>query len=141
MNAIDFITESNKIEGIHRPPRKAEVKEFHRFMNLPEVTLGDVQKFVSVYQPDAVLRDKPHLNVRVGSHIAPMGGPEIVDDLKSLLSDKGITPYQRHIEYENLHPFTDGNGRSGRMLWAWEMRQIPLGFLHMFYYQTLDQSR
>lgn len=47
-------------------------------------------------------------------------------------------PWEVHIAYEMLHPFTDGNGRSGRMLWAWQMRNFPLDFLHTFYYQTLN---
>ena len=40
------------------------------------------------------------------------------------------------------HPFTDGNGRSGRALWLWQMNNhAPFGFLHTFYYQTLENSR
>ena len=45
--------------------------------------------------------------------------------------------------YETLHPFMDGNGRSGRILWAWQMIEhniapgLSLGFLHAYYYQTL----
>ena len=53
--------------------------------------------------------------------------------------------WQTHNDYENLHPFTDGNGRSGRMLWAWQMRNdddaMARGFLHTFYYQTLSACR
>ncbi len=60
-----------------------------------------------------------------------------------------LPPYISHVAYENLHPFTDGNGRSGRALWLWQMmhgtmRQVnmarDLGFLHTFYYQTLNAS-
>ena len=53
------------------------------------------------------------------------------------------TPFGIHLRYETLHPFMDGNGRSGRILWAWQMLHhdiapgIRLGFLHAFYYQTL----
>jgi Fic family protein len=31
-----------------------------------------------------------------------------------------------HVRYEAIHPFTDGNGRTGRMLMNWE--RIKLGF-------------
>jgi len=49
--------------------------------------------------------------------------------------------FEVHLDYEHLHPFTDGNGRSARMLWAWQMREFPLGFLHTFYYQALSLRR
>ncbi len=141
-DAITFVTESNKIEGILRTPTAAEINEFHRFMELGAMNVNELERFVKVYQPDAKLRDKPNLNVRVGNHYPPSGGPEIRRELAVLLnSDKN--PFQTHIAYETLHPFTDGNGRSGRMLWAWQMRNSPrldLGFLHAFYYQTLNSA-
>lgn len=140
--ACEFVRESNRIEGIQRGPSAAEIGEFLRFMNLKTVTVEELNRFVSVYQPGAVLRDKAGLDVRVGRHIPPRGGPEIRTRLEGLLdccieSD----PHFTHIQYETLHPFTDGNGRSGRMLWAWQMKEFPLGFLHHFYYQTLQHSK
>jgi Fic family protein len=33
---------------------------------------------------------------------------------------------QFHIEFENIHPFADGNGRVGRMLFNWH--RVTLGF-------------
>jgi len=141
-----FIAESNKIEGIHRDPTDAEKKEFRRFMLLKQVTVEDVEQFVRVYQPDAVLRDKTSIpGVRVGNHIAPPSGPEIRSELNQLLfyaNERDISAYYAHIAYETLHPFTDGNGRSGRMLWAWQVgeNRLSLGFLHKFYYQTLSNS-
>lgn len=137
-----FVVESNRIEGILRPPTQDELDEHDRFMALAVITVEELQKFVGVYQPDARLRDMPGLNVRVGSHIPPPGGPHIPEALAHLLSNMG-TPWETHVEYETLHPFTDGNGRSGRAIWAWQMMDVghPLGFLHHFYYQSLDGVR
>ena len=141
----DFVSESNRIEGITRDPSKGELSEFDRFMELQEVRVSDLERFVSVYQPNAVLRRKHGLNVCVGSHEPPPGGPHIEELLTNLLLDidDGLSPWEAHVRYEGIHPFSDGNGRSGRMLWAWQMgpSRLALGFLHRFYYQTLSNSQ
>ena len=145
-SVVNFISESNRIEGILRAPTDAEIEEYYRFMALDIVTIEELIQFVSVYQPDAVLRDRPGLDVQVGGYIAPRGGPEIRERLQKILETPYVPQpymqaYYQHVEYETLHPFTDGNGRSGRMLWAWQLGQAPkLGFLHTFYYQTLKAS-
>ncbi len=136
----DFIRESNKIEGILRDPTWQEVSEFDRFMALTTLTVSDLERFVHVYQPDASLRCMVGFDVRVGDYVAPLGGPNILYTLSSILIEANHKrdPFTVHIQYENLHPFTDCNGRSGRMIWAWQMRDLSLGFLHKFYYQTLN---
>jgi hypothetical protein len=146
MDTIDFVTESNRIEGILRPPTDAELHEHERFVAQDEITIAQLERFVAVYQPDVILRDRPGLNVRVGNHFPPIGGPQIREELDGILKSIGRqTPYQVHVAYETIHPFTDGNGRSGRTLWAWQMEQLyggcRLGFLHQFYYQALDGAR
>ena len=140
MTPEDFVRESNRIEGIHRAPTALEMDEFHRFMDLGELTVADLEEFVTVYQPGAVLRDKPGLDVRVGNHHPLRGGVAIRVLLRELLIE-ATNAYQTHVAYEKLHPFTDCNGRSGRMIWAWMMQDIRLGFLHRFYYQALEHSR
>lgn len=139
---VRFIVESNDIEGIYREPLLSEIEAHMQFLAVPEVTVEALEQFVAVVQPKARLRDSIGLNVRVGQHIAPMGGPEIVTRLRHILRQvrKGAEPFHIHRAYLTLHPFTDGNGRSARALWLWQMKgpaRVPLGFLHSYYYQTL----
>jgi hypothetical protein len=135
---IDFVIESNEIERISRAISKAEIDEFRRFIALDVITIAELKRFLAIYQPEAELRDKYDMNVVVGNYIAPFGGSEIVANLESLLS-ADYNAYDLHIAYEKLHPFTDGNGRSGRALWAWKMKEFRGSFLLNFYFQTLEK--
>lgn len=140
----EFIEESNRIEGIHRPPTEEEIAEHERFIGLDDVTIADLERFVSVYQPGAELRGQPGMDIQIGGHRL-FGGPHVIDALNDLLTSDSLTPHEAHVQYELLHPFMDGNGRSGRILWLWQMTEAigsaPLGFLHHFYYQTLGAAR
>lgn len=144
---VGFIAESNRIEGIHRDPTREEIAEHDRFMELERVTIADMERFVSVFQPDAKLRSRKGMNVRIGTYYPPPGGRSVRSSLITILdvASRSCIPeaaYHTHQAYEALHPFMDGNGRSGRMLWLWQMcGNAPLGFLHTFYYQSLQFSR
>ena len=147
MDLRDFVTESNRIEGILREPTSGEIIHHKRLLMLSKITIPDMERFVEGVQHGAQLRDLLGMNVRVGLHLAPAGGPHIAVDLSEILKAASVGaswPYDTHHRYERLHPFTDGNGRSGRVLWLWMMRgieQAPLGFLHHFYYQALQAGR
>ncbi len=149
----DFVIESNRIEGIVRDAHDLqfarEVVATQMFVNCDYPTVMDLQSFVTVVTGDlngcggARLRNKPGLNMQVGDRFPPRGGPEITQALETLLRNLDrLTPFQAHVEYECLHPFTDGNGRSGRVLWLWmQGGKAPLGFLHQWYYQTLAAAQ
>ena len=150
----DFVIESNRVEGINRKPLQAELDAHNDFVRLEKLTTADVEKFVTActsfrgtlryskrFFGGAVLRRQVGMDVTVGGYTPPLGGANIEMELHKLLGDInfGLDPYEAHCRYESLHPFTDGNGRSGRAIWLWQMGPdgITLGFLHAFYYQTL----
>lgn len=146
--ARQLVREFNKIEGIDRAPYEAEISELKRFTSLEEVTVKELERFVYVFQPGGMLRNRPGVNVMIANHLPLAGGPQVETELRLLLGeirDGRLDPFQAHCEYEHLHPFTDGNGRSGRALWTWHMiktgqeHRLIIGFLHNFYYQTLSQ--
>ena len=142
-----FVKESNRIEGILRAPTKREIEAHVAILQHGAPDIGALSRFVMTVAGKP-LREREGMNVRVGNHFPPPGGPDIPIRLGLILhgAHRGDDPWAVHKDYETLHPFMDGNGRSGRVLWLWQMLNQPmrngaqalaLGFLHTFYYQTL----
>lgn len=139
-----FLIESNKIEGIYQKPTKDQIHKSKAFLKLSTIKVGDLCNMANSFEPGVFLRVHSGMDVRVGNHIAPKGGPEIILDLQHLLESSNLDPFQTHRWFETLHPFTDGNGRTGRIYWLWQMIKMGfstgLGFLHTWYYQTLEEE-
>jgi Fic family protein len=101
------------------------------------------------------------IRVKVGGYIAP--APEKVRPLMSELlewwnkSSANISPILSsaivHHQFETIHPFADGNGRTGRMLSLWEVYRRGFDNHHIFsidefywedrarYYAALEKVR
>jgi len=101
------------------------------------------------------------IRVRVGKHLPPP--PEMVSGLmrellewwngKSTEWPAPLSSAILHYQFEEIHPFADGNGRLGRMLALWELYRRGFDTHHIFsvdefywedrarYYARLDAVR
>lgn len=78
--------------------------------------------------------------VRVGKHLPP--APDLVSGLmRELLAwwngpsaewSPVLTSAILHYQFEDIHPFADGNGRAGRMLALWELYRRGFDTHHIF---------
>lgn len=122
--AFDYIMYHSKFE----PPTWLQTLEVHKLLMKHELPKGQ----------RGVLRD---VQVYVGQSTPPAPHEELVAALENYLrfvDDKvNVTQketviyshlyraiYNVHCKFENMHPFRDGNGRAGRLIW--------LGFLNYY---------
>lgn len=153
---VKFVEESNRIEGIVRVPSPVELHAHEHLLERRVLLTEDLVTFVGLVS-NGEFRDRRGRDVRVGSYRPPPGDPLIRARLDLLLAEASHagdkewpgtvpSPYETHCRYETLHPFTDGNGRSGRALWLWQMLRLERApfirpFLASFYYEALGVSR
>lgn len=161
----NFVRQSFEIEGIHLADHQLAEKTgvFEDFLKdmdnsnklSAEKDKDEKDKFATIVKNYAeilggVLRDKKGMDVIVGNYRPPRGGREVskmftelMEKLDAVMMEEDI--FKFHKEYESLHPFTDGNGRSGRAILYWQLKRIyrenlldlTHGFLQRFYYWSL----
>ena len=128
---LEHIKQSNLIEGVNS--RKADRHSLEAWLWLekqPEIThelIWQIHRLImrGLMNPDEIGTYR-RCNVQVGGRLCPHW--EHVDALMENVIYGFKTsndPVALHIQYELVHPFRDGNGRTGRMLMWWH--QVKLG--------------
>lgn len=125
----DHIHESNLIENIDAPREDLQSMKAWLWLlqqkKLDHSIICRLQKMITKNQTDLALnqrgyyRDVSKVNVVGGEYAG--AGYHMVKILMDnwLLDHKTSDPLSSHIAFEKIHPFVDGNGRTGRMLLWW----------------------
>lgn len=125
----EHIRESNLIEGIDDPAADATSEQ--AWIELSAARVLDLETVLACHwgvtadqlgQHAGVLRT---VGVRVGGRVCPP--PEqvpglLADWLRDMHTWSERDPRAMHVRFERMHPFIDGNGRVGRLLfWLHQM--------------------
>lgn len=175
----EFLAESNRIEGYDFPPkdylqcantgiaRDIHIDNSVAAWSLMQEMAHDPLTEAGIlllhkYQTSGLLLDQEcghfrQIQVFVGNHVPPHYSfvPNLIGNFVLDFNIMSRDPLDMHCFFEDIHPFVDGNGRVGRLLWAWDLirRNIPVEpFLNQFpgphflvkrglYYEYLEDWR
>lgn len=126
---IDFLMESNAIEGVYDDQSMQDAIKAWEFLKKQDVldvrTVLETHKILMENQPldsnqKGVFRK---IGVRVGNDIK-MDWRTVPNQvwawcLNTMRKYPPVDDKALHIKYEHIHPFADGNGRTGRMFMNW----------------------
>lgn len=143
------IRESNLIEGID--DRKEDRQSMKAWLwlltqkKLDHSIIGQLQKIITKNQNDLVFnqrgfyRDVSKINVSIGNFAgADFRMVKMFMD-NWILDYKKLEPIEAHIRFEKIHPFVDGNGRTGRMIMWWQ--ELHTGKLPTLFYAHERQKK
>lgn len=133
MEISELLRQSNLIEGVKSKQEDKQCLAVWEWLTekrmLTNALVLEVHRgIMSNLWPDIAGKYR-QWNVEVNGYVAPYYThvPFLMNVwLTSVL--EGESPKQAHIDFERIHPFADGNGRTGRMLMWWQEMKLGKPF-------------
>lgn len=128
-----FIMESNKIEKVTDVLEiKYSIKAFKKIKKITVASILQVHKTILTNLDPEIAGKFRDQVVYVGGRTCPKEDlEERLDILCSFPPETSLGLLEWHIKFEKIHPFLDGNGRAGRLIYYWQCIKIgipPLTF-------------
>ncbi len=134
----DFIRASNSIEDISDLAEIEQSLFAWEYLSelrrpLTHLDIGIVQATITAHQPKLLTRERGHYRSELNPEVINVGGrdtpsptlvPQLMDEW--LENIPTTDPLESHIRFEVIHPFVDGNGRTGRMLYWHRCRELGI---------------
>lgn len=135
MRSIKYaLRQSNLIEGFDSDLLLEDSLRAWEYINdLDVLTLHDIKTIHWLITQHQLATDERgtyrfdnQINVTVGGYAAP-SHHQVLEMMLSWLQQATYLPAKDcHVMFEKIHPFVDGNGRTGRLIYYWQDDKAPI---------------
>ena len=132
-----FLRESNAIEGVYDEDSYLQAKYAWEFLiKEKELNIGVVQKThkILMLHQHLMPNEKGYFR-QVPVYIGSREGIDwkfLQEAMQVWCMNATLYPKnwkEQHVRYEQIHPFVDGNGRTGRMFMNWQRMKAGFGIM------------